>query len=213
MDLKEMIDKIELKTGKHEGMEHGACIMELVSYLANETWSDNPKCACPILTKYAIGLNDSFNKEHRQLLKPAIPLLINSKSDDKTQIARKKLIMWRNVTAAFPLVLDGIKLPEFASALRLIKNTEEGMLSALKILTDNKKIIKTNAYAYADAAAYAAAYANAYAYADADAYATANAAADAYAYAYGFKKPTAEVLIETLIMAAKIKSHIDTLKS
>lgn len=31
-----------------------ACVMQMVSYVANEPWSDQPECACPILTQFAI---------------------------------------------------------------------------------------------------------------------------------------------------------------
>lgn len=60
MNQQEIIEKTELKVGKHSSFTEGSCVMELVSYLANEPWSDNPQCACPVLTKFAIRLNDKF---------------------------------------------------------------------------------------------------------------------------------------------------------
>ena len=145
-NLQEILDKYDLKSGSHKDLDAGACIMELVSYIANEPWSDHPKCACPILTQYAIRMNDKFNDEHRQLLKPIIPLLLNSKADDKTQIARKQLIMWRNVTTTYPIILECYKLPELAEELRKFKNTIEDMSLAAKFLTDNKQKIYADSY-------------------------------------------------------------------
>ena len=183
--LKE-IESFKLDTGKHKSLKEGACIMEIVSYINNEPWSDHPQCACPILTEYAIRLNDKFNDAHRQLLKPFIPLLVGTRLNNETQIARKQLLMWRNVTAVYPLILELYKLPELANQLRTLGNTVKDMAEAEKLLIDNKEIIYKNAYADAYANAYD--YANPYAYAYADAYANANAYAhaDANAYAYAY---------------------------
>ncbi len=234
-NVEDILEKYDLKTGSHKELSEGACVMELVSYLANEPWSDHPQCACPILTEYAIRINDKFNDEHRQLLKPIIPLLLNSKVNDETQVARKRLIRWRNVTVTYPLILECYKLPEFAEKLRSFKNTLEDMAAAAKFLAANKeKIYKAaNAYTYANANAntyantytytYTYANANAYTYANAnanantyaDAYANANANADAYAnadanaYAYAdadaFREKVAHAVVETLRLAAEIK--------
>ena len=186
--------------------------MEMVSYIANEPWSDHPKCSCPVLTEYAIRMNDQFNDEHRQLLKPLIPLLVGTRvEDDKIKIKRKQLILWRNVTATYPMILDTIKLPALATKLREYKNTVEGMNAAAEFLKENKKKIyaNSNAYAYANsntytyANAYAYANSNAYAYAYADAYAYANA--KAYAYANAYRKRIAEESVDTLRLAMEVK--------
>ena len=74
--MKELnLETIELKKGNHKKFEDGGCIMELVSYIANEPWSDRPECAGPVLTRAAIGFNDRVDDEHRQKLKELIPLL------------------------------------------------------------------------------------------------------------------------------------------
>jgi hypothetical protein len=186
------LETFKLTSGSHESLENGACIMEMVSYFADEPWSDHPKCACPILTAYSIRLNDCFNDEHRQRLKEFIPVIVGTKGTDEIQIARKRLIRWRNVTATYPMILEVFKLPDLAKELRKFENTLESMAQAKAFLERNKNDIYKAAYAnaYANAAAYANADANAYAYADADADADANAnayanaAADANANAY-----------------------------
>ena len=52
------VEKLTLSKGAHESLNQGLCIMEMVSYLANEPWSDHPQCSCVALTAYAISLND-----------------------------------------------------------------------------------------------------------------------------------------------------------
>ncbi len=196
---------VMLKRGNHKSIEEGACIMEMVSYMASEPWSDHPKCACPILTAYAIRLNDEFSDNHRQKMKAFIPSLIGTRATDQIQVERKRVIRWRNVTAMYPLILDALGLKDIANNLRQFENTIESMAKAKAFLEENKEVIKrkyaypdANAYAYADAYAFAAANAiadaNANAFADAygfaDAYANANAYANPYAnpyaYAYAF---------------------------
>lgn len=147
------LDDIVLKSGAHKSIEEGACIMEMVSYIANEPWSDHPQCACPILTEYAIRMNDKFTDEDRQKLKPLIPLLINTRLEDAAQIARKRFMMWRNVTVTYPLILDLIGAKEYAEKLRTFENTKESMASAAAWLDENKDAIRkiANAYAYTNA--------------------------------------------------------------
>ena len=72
-NIEEILQKYDLKTGAHKALDEGACVMELVSYIANEPWSDRPQCACPILTNAAIRFNDRVDDEHRQKLKELIP--------------------------------------------------------------------------------------------------------------------------------------------
>jgi hypothetical protein len=43
-----------LKSGSHPDISHGACIMEAVSHIAGEPWSDNPQDAAKLLRKRAI---------------------------------------------------------------------------------------------------------------------------------------------------------------
>lgn len=43
------LDTIELKAGQHSSIDDGACLLEVVSYVAGEPWSDHPECVCPVL--------------------------------------------------------------------------------------------------------------------------------------------------------------------
>ena len=70
----------ELHKGSHSppNGEFEACVMEAVSYVAGEPWSDAPKCACPVITAFMISWNDGLQSdaERTRLLKPLIPLIV-----------------------------------------------------------------------------------------------------------------------------------------
>ena len=73
----------KLSIGNHESVEDGACIMELVSYMANEPWSDTPQCASPSITSFCIWINDSGDQEHRDRLLVLAPKIINTRDYKK----------------------------------------------------------------------------------------------------------------------------------
>lgn len=150
MNHQELIEKTELKVGNHKSIDQGSCIMELVSYLANEPWSDHPKCACPVLTSYAIKYNDRVPNKERQKLKALIPKLLNSRNTSK-QKDRYELLVIRSFTVIFSIFLEALKMPDEAEKLRSFK---VGQWIEIK---DYINLIKLNVRKNADAAA--AAYA------------------------------------------------------
>ena len=77
---------ITLTKGQHKYSkkpEDGACIMELVSYMANEPWSDAPQCASSSITSFCIWINDSGDQEHRDRLLVLAPKIINTRDYKK----------------------------------------------------------------------------------------------------------------------------------
>lgn len=76
------LDNLKLSVGQHEvppevgGTE--ACVMELVSYLAGEPWTDHPECASKSLTCLAIAINDQGDQPHRDKLKELAPRLVST---------------------------------------------------------------------------------------------------------------------------------------
>ncbi len=160
-----------------------------------------PKYACPILTEYAIRLNDEFNDEHKQMLKPIIPLLLNSKMNGKTEAARKRLLRWRYVTVTYPMILDYY----IAAKLRTFENTLENMAEAMTYLAKNKSniyAVDTHTSAWTYAYTYAAGDATG---AAADAYSYTHTYAYADAYSYVLQTKLVEVSVETLKLAAAIR--------
>ncbi len=184
-------------------LNKGLCVMQAVDYISSGGTSDHPECACPVLTRVAIHINDRFNDENRQKLKPLILSLVGTKADDATQIARKRFIMWRNVTVIYPFLLDLLGAKEHSEKIRAFKNTLEDMAAAAKYINENREAIRK--------------IADAYAYADADAYAYANADANAYAYAKKisleeakkrFRADLADLAVETLRLAIEVKAVV-----
>lgn len=67
-----------LSRGGHSDPSQGACVMEYVSLLAGEEFSDTPACTDPHLAWYARSVNDRLHDRHRHLLVPLITRLIGT---------------------------------------------------------------------------------------------------------------------------------------
>ena len=74
-----------LSAGGHEAGTGRACVMEYVSLLAGERWSDNPKCTHPILADVARSVNDVLSDSNRHLLVPMIVRLFGTNAPVDTQ--------------------------------------------------------------------------------------------------------------------------------
>jgi hypothetical protein len=65
-----------LSRGKHRTPRKGACFMEMASVLANEPWSDKPRCTDPLLAQLARLVNDHSTDANRSELAVMIPSVI-----------------------------------------------------------------------------------------------------------------------------------------
>jgi hypothetical protein len=73
-----------LAKGAHGPQFKGeACALEWVSRLADEGFTDAPECASPVLARYIIRLNDRWDDEKRQTLKPYLIRTIGTAGDGK----------------------------------------------------------------------------------------------------------------------------------
>src|SRR6478609_6669614 len=70
-----------LSRGKHRSPRQGACFMEMASLLANEPWSDRPRCTHPLLAQLARLVNDHTSDAGRGRLVPMIPEVIGVHGD------------------------------------------------------------------------------------------------------------------------------------
>ncbi|MGH8032936.1 MAG: hypothetical protein ACREO8_11385 [Luteimonas sp.] len=83
------VQAMELKAGRHRSLEQGACLMEAVSYVAGERWSDHPECACPVISTFLRSWNDGLpNHERTKLLRDLIPLIIGTRSTPEVEQRR-----------------------------------------------------------------------------------------------------------------------------
>ena len=95
-----------LSSGAHNSPQDGACVMEYISLLAGEDWSDTPSCTHPALAKAAQIVNDRLYNNNRYLIVPLIGRLFGT-ADVGTDEERKRvsvgLAQWcaaANATAA-----------------------------------------------------------------------------------------------------------------
>lgn len=71
-----------LSKGSHENPRDGACVMEYVSILAGEKFSDMPKCTHSVLADVSQMVNDQLQNHNRHKLVPLISRLFGTSSDD-----------------------------------------------------------------------------------------------------------------------------------
>jgi hypothetical protein len=89
-----------LSRGRHRNPRKGACFMEMASYLANERWSDHPRCTHTLLAAVARLVNDLTSDEHRGRLAPLIPSVVGVTTSDPRADVR---IALRCALAALPI--------------------------------------------------------------------------------------------------------------
>lgn len=169
-DFFAIMQGVRLSKGAHERAGAEMCAMEMVAWLDGEPHSDKPQCACPIIGRFVIGLNDRMRDGERNALLPFLPRIVGTRADRAAELRRAEFLAWKALTVFAPLALDARGYREHAVRLRAIAmpTNRDEWLAARKLAAA--------AYA-ADAADAAAAYA-------ADAYAAAAAAADAAYAAY-----------------------------
>lgn len=67
-----------ISSGGHDDPSQGACVMEYVSLLAGEDWSDRPSCTDPVLAEAARVINDRCDDYQRHRLVPMIGRLMGT---------------------------------------------------------------------------------------------------------------------------------------
>lgn len=67
-----------LADGPHNSPEEGACVMEMVSFLAGEEWSDTPACSNDLISFLAQNVNDILDDKSRQLILGQFDRLFNT---------------------------------------------------------------------------------------------------------------------------------------
>lgn len=84
--IQERLEKVQglsLKVGGHLP-NSTFCVMEAVAYVAGEKWSDNPECACPVISAFLRAWNDGLptDADRNRLLKSLIPKLVGTRNKD-----------------------------------------------------------------------------------------------------------------------------------
>src|ERR1041385_8445030 len=94
------------------------CVMEAVSYVAGEPFTDHPACASPTIAAFMRSWNDRLNNDDRQKLKPWIARLVGSRGTPEIEERRKWMFADWAFRTALPMYLDQANLQEHARALR-----------------------------------------------------------------------------------------------
>lgn len=77
-----ILKPLTLRRGAGKGWENGLCFMEAAAWLAGEEATDRPKCACPVLGKFGIAINDLAEHDQRQKLLPLAYRMAGTNSHD-----------------------------------------------------------------------------------------------------------------------------------
>jgi hypothetical protein len=86
---------IKLSKGKHTSPEEGACVMELASMLAGESFTDHPASVCPVIGSFLRAYNDSVDDNRRQDLYSYAAKVVGSRGSAMIQRARAdRLAEW-----------------------------------------------------------------------------------------------------------------------
>jgi len=122
-DRWKQVKGIPLAQGAHSP-DFTFCVMEMVAFVAGESWTDTPECASPVLTKYAQVINDTAPEDVRQRLKPFVLSLVGSRDENK-EMARMFLLADRAVRVFAPLALEVAGLGSEADKLRSLPTIED----------------------------------------------------------------------------------------
>src|SRR3954464_13865255 len=83
---------IRLDRGKHAAPEDGACVMELASMLAGESFTDRPQTVCPVVAGFLRGYNDLVDDARRQELYRYAAEVVGTAGDRRTRRRRRRLL-------------------------------------------------------------------------------------------------------------------------
>lgn len=127
------LDTLTLGSGSHRDLEHGACVMEAVAYVAGEPWTDHPACASPVITAFLLNWNDSLrsNDERDRLIKPLVPLVVGTRTTKADETRRAWMATDWLVREQAPAWLRLAGLTEHAHALENL-SALKGRASAVK---------------------------------------------------------------------------------
>lgn len=136
---------IWLASGSHPAESKVYCLMEAVAYLAGEAHSDAPECACPVVTKLGVWLNDSCSDALRQELLADLPWrIIGTRSPGAIERQRGFMAADWAVRFVCPILLRRAGLEDHAK-----------ILESLPEVT-NESTARAASYVAADAARVAA---------------------------------------------------------
>jgi hypothetical protein len=86
---------VRLSRGKHISPEDGACVMELASMLAGESFTDHPHAVCPAIGSLLRAYNDSVDDDRRQdLYRYAARIVGSRRGADAERVRAERMLDW-----------------------------------------------------------------------------------------------------------------------
>ena len=148
------VESLILGKGSHSSLDAGACVMEAVSFVAGEPWSDHPKCASKVIGAFMRTWNDDLDDAGRQKLKPYIHKLVGTKASAAIENKRAWLVADWLVRHHTPAWLELAGCTDQATALRSLPEID----SPASAKSAQPKIKDASDSAYAAGAAARAAW-------------------------------------------------------
>lgn len=91
MNMTEIPNYIPVLThGGHSDPTQGACVMEMVSFITGEKWTDHPKSVYGAIAEVARNTNDFVSDDNRSLIADMIPRFIGTNEIEKDAKARDR---------------------------------------------------------------------------------------------------------------------------
>ena len=84
---------VRLAPGTHSSPHEGVCVVELASLIADEKFSDRPRCVCPVIGAFLRGWNDRAPHVERQRLGPYAPRIVGSRSNRRVTRQRRDICL------------------------------------------------------------------------------------------------------------------------
>jgi hypothetical protein len=118
-----------LSRGSHHPNEGKACMMEAVSLLAGEYFSDEPECVSPVIARFCRNWNDGLEQEARdRLLLPLLQDVIGTRTTDADEEIRSNMAFDWLVCVYAPVFFDLTpELRPHADALRALSPVSNEM--------------------------------------------------------------------------------------
>lgn len=115
-----------LRSGTGTTPADGGCIMQVIDWLDNAGWTDNPECVHPVFRSLGIHLNDTLPDAERQMLLDLAPRLMGTNTGDGA-LTRKLLgYLARQVYGIYDEWAKRTGYDDKGSVLACIEAAEQG---------------------------------------------------------------------------------------
>ena len=111
------LDTLVLERGRHAYADQGMNVLEAVSVIGGEKFSDRPRSVSPVIAAFLKDWNDELEDDARQELKKFIPRIAGSVLTQDIEEFRTWLTVDWLVRVQAPVWLNAADLGEFAQAL------------------------------------------------------------------------------------------------